>query len=184
MKIYTKTGDKGKTTLVGGTSIRKNDLRLEAYGTVDELNSWVGFIISLLKEGKAVPTENATFLNWIQNKLFDLGCALATEFDAKWQPRIIQAVDVERIEAEIDRIDATLPIHNRFILPGGTKGASATQITRTVCRRAERIMVSLPENTCPSQEVSLKFINRLSDYLFVLARHINFLNDAPEDYWE
>lgn len=190
MKIYTRTGDRGTTSLVGGTRIAKNDLRLDAYGTVDELNSWIGFIISLGVDDE--PTVR--FLLSLQNSLFDLGCALATEIDAKWQPKTITATDIEQIEIEIDRMDATLPHHDKFILPGGIPAAAATQIARTVCRRAERLILSLltsrdeasdtTQRAFPGQDEALQFINRLSDYLFVLARYLNHLASCPETYWQ
>lgn len=179
MKIYTKTGDKGTTSLVGGTRVSKNDLRLDAYGTVDELSSWIGFILSCNPGNESVSSD----LNKIQNQLFDLGCALATEKDASWQPRSISREDISFIESLIDTMELQLPKHDKFILPGGTQGASAANIARTVCRRAERIMVSLPHETCPNQELALQYVNRLSDYLFVLARFINFIAGMEESYW-
>lgn len=180
MKIYTKTGDKGTTSLVGGTRIAKSDLRLDAYGTIDELNSWLGFILSCGVKDDAT----LEFISALQNKLFDLGCALATEKDAKWQPTLITDADIKALENEIDRIEATLPCHDKFILPGGCQPAAAANIARTVCRRAERMMVGLPEDACPGQTVALGFVNRLSDYLFVLGRHLNHLSGEPESFWQ
>lgn len=182
MKIYTKTGDKGTTSLVGGTRVAKSDIRLEAYGTVDELNSWFGFIRSLLSED-CYSEINRVILR-IQNLLFDLGCALATEADSKYQPKQLTTDDVMLLESEIDSLETLLPRHNKFILPGGTPAASAANIARTVCRRAERVMSQLPGTASPGQEVSMQFINRLSDYLFVLGRRLNQIAGHSETFWE
>lgn len=179
MKVYTKTGDRGTTSLVGGTRVPKNDVRLEAYGTIDELNSWIGIILSL-----GISDEQSRhMLNVIQNKLFDVGSTLATEIDSKWQPRAVNDDDTQALETEIDRLEGILPTHDRFILPGGAKTAAAANVARTVCRRAERIIVSLPDKTCPAQTETAKFVNRLSDYLFVLGRYCNFLAGEPEIFW-
>lgn len=180
MKIYTKTGDYGTTSLVGGTRIAKNDMRLDAYGTIDELNSWLGFILSLGIDEE----QSMQFITWLQNRLFDLGCALATEADSKWQPKLISKNDILTVEAEIDRLEAVLPLHDKFILPGGTKTAAAANIARTVCRRAERIIVGLPADSCPGQQQALELTNRLSDYLFVLGRYAKHLSHHPESFWE
>ena len=179
MKVYTRTGDHGTTSLVGGTRVPKNDSRLQAYGTIDELNSWLGFILSCgVSDG-----DSASFLTQLQNKLFDLGATLATEKDSKWQPTLVSENDILALEMEIDRLEAFLPKHDRFILPGGTQAASSANIARTVCRRAERIMTELPPDTCPGQADALKYVNRLSDYLFVLGRHLNHIAGVPETYW-
>lgn len=180
MKIYTKTGDKGTTSLVGGTRVPKTDSRLEAYGTVDELNSWLGFVLSLSE----LDAEASAFIVRQQNCLFDLGCALATEATSAWQPAQLTENHVGEVEREIDRLETCLPAHDRFILPGGTKGASAANIARTVCRRAERIMSALPAGTYPGEAQALAYVNRLSDYLFVLARYINHKAGVTETYWE
>ena len=177
MKVYTRTGDKGMTSLVGGTRVPKDSPRLEAYGTVDELNSWIGLVAA--NAADVLPAEDARLLTWIQNKLFDLGCELATEAESKYRPREIAAADIEVLERAIDRVDATLPVHNRFILPGGTQASAQAQIARTVARRAERRMLAM----CPSEN-ALRFVNRLSDYLFILARQLNVLAGAPEMFWE
>jgi cob(I)alamin adenosyltransferase len=178
MKIYTKTGDAGTTSLVGGKRVAKDDARLEAYGTVDELNSWIGLIIAT----SMLPAEDDATLLWIQNKLFDLGCELATEPESKWQPKQITADDVARLEAEIDRIDAALPAHNQFILPGGCAQAANAHIARTVARRAERRMVTLANHTVVGTH-AMKFVNRLSDYLFVFARYMNKIAKKNEVFW-
>lgn len=180
MKIYTKTGDKGTTSLVGGTRVSKCDIRLNAYGTVDELNSWLGFIISLM-EGQDATSRK--FLFRLQNMMFDLGCALATEADSKYRPKEITMSDVEEIETEIDRLEAVLPHHDKFILPGGTKAASAANVARTVCRRAERIMCGMDYESFAGGDCAMQFINRVSDYLFVLGRHLNNIAGEPEKFW-
>lgn len=181
MKIYTRTGDKGTTSLVGGTRVAKDDLRLQAYGTVDELNSWLGLVMA--SAAQVLPANDMSLLVWIQNKLFDLGSELATEPDSKWRPREISADDVAVLEHAIDRISPTLPQHNRFILPGGTVASAQAQIARTVARRAERQMVSLTAHA-PVADPAMRFVNRLSDYLFTLARRLNVLASAPEIYWD
>lgn len=183
MKVYTKTGDNGTTSLVGGTRVPKDDARLEAYGTVDELNSWIGLIYAVSpatgKQPLPDPGDAAT-LRWIQNKLFDLGSQLATEPESKWRPRGISDTDVSRIESEIDRIESSLPRHNRFILPGGTEPSARAQIARTVARRAERRMITMGSVDAPA----MRFINRLSDYLFVLGRRLNAAAGEPELFWD
>ena len=181
MKIYTRTGDKGTTSLVGGTRVAKDDLRLQAYGTVDELNSWLGLVMA--SASPILPEYDMTLLVWIQNKLFDLGSELATEPDSKWRPREISADDVAVLEQAIDRVTASLPQHNRFILPGGTAASAQAQIARTVARRAERQMVTLTAHA-PVAEPAMRFVNRLSDYLFTLARQLNVIAGVPEVYWD
>jgi cob(I)alamin adenosyltransferase len=177
--IYTKTGDKGTTSLVGGMRVRKTHIRLEAYGTIDELNSLIGWLNGEIKE-----KEHHDFLLFIQHKLFAVGSFLATETESK-QPRaasIITLHDIERIENQIDQIDADLPRLNRFVLPGGNEAASRAHICRTVTRRAERAVYRLAENFLVSEEV-LIFLNRLSDYFFVLARRES-RKTSEEIFWE
>ncbi|MGI6572414.1 MAG: cob(I)yrinic acid a,c-diamide adenosyltransferase [Fermentimonas sp.] len=166
-KLYTKTGDRGKTTLAGGTRVPKTHPRLEAYGTVDELNCYVGWLRQEVKE-----LAHEEFLRFIQNKLFMVGSHLATETE-KGEVKgaaTITDKEVERIEREIDRIDHALPKLNRFVLPGGSEAASRAHICRTVTRRAERNAYRLADEYPVVQEV-LTFLNRLSDYFFVLARY-------------
>lgn len=181
MKIYTKTGDRGTTSLVGGTRVAKDDLRLQTYGTVDELNSWLGLVIA--QAAGILPDEERRLLTWIQNKLFDLGSELATEPDSKWKPKGIADADVTVLEQAIDRVDATLPRHNSFLLPGGSVPSAQAQIARTVARRAERHMVTLAA-AAPVAEPAMRFVNRLSDYLFILARQLNLLAGVPEVIWD
>jgi cob(I)alamin adenosyltransferase len=177
--IYTKTGDKGTTALVGGVRVRKTHIRLEAYGTIDELNSYIGWLNCEIKE-----KEHHDFLLFIQHKLFAVGSFLATETESK-QPKaasIITPHDIARIETQIDQIDAALPRLNRFVLPGGNEAASRAHICRTVTRRAERIVYRLADDFPVSEEV-LIFLNRLSDYFFVLARRESH-KTSEEIYWE
>lgn len=176
--IYTKTGDKGKTSLVGGTRVEKTHIRLEAYGTIDELNSFVGWLNCEIEDEQ---THN--FLLFIQHKLFTIGSYLATETESK-QPdmaSIISVNDIERIEAEIDAVDSTLPRLNQFILPGGNESGSRAHVCRTIARRAERNVYQVAEDY-PVAEEALVFINRLSDYFFVLARK-ECTKSAKEIYW-
>ncbi|WP_294627947.1 cob(I)yrinic acid a,c-diamide adenosyltransferase [uncultured Bacteroides sp.] len=178
--VYTKTGDKGTTSLVGGSRVPKTHIRLEAYGTVDELNAHLGWLYTYLSD-----ETDCDFIQSIQHKLFAIGSHLATD-QVKTQLKpasIITPQDVESIEQEIDRLDDKLPELNAFILPGGTRGASVCHICRTVCRRAERRILSLSETCTISPEV-LAFVNRLSDYLFVLSRKINFDEQNSEIFWD
>ncbi|PWE55015.1 cob(I)yrinic acid a,c-diamide adenosyltransferase [Metarhizobium album] len=172
-KIYTKTGDDGTTGLVSGPRRRKDDLRIEAYGTVDETNSWLG-MARLHTTGDG---EFDAMLERIQNDLFDLGADLATPDTGKpldYEPLRIVEAQVERLEAEIDRLNADLQPLKSFILPGGSPAAAALHMARTVSRRAERIMVALSRSDGETvSPVALKYINRLSDFLFVAARHHN-----------
>lgn len=180
MKVYTRTGDSGTTSLVGGTRIDKDNARLEAYGTVDELNSWLG----LLDSSEAIPQPAHATLLRAMNLLFDIGASLATEEDSKWQPAPFPAAATEALEADIDAFEASLPRHNRFILPGGHPDAARAQIARTVARRAERRIIALNAGGITVDPEILRWINRLSDYLFVLARAINIINAHDEIFWE
>lgn len=177
--VYTRTGDLGTTSLVGGTRVSKDNPRLEAYGTVDELNSWLGLIVI----SQSLNADDKAFITWIQNRLFDIGSMLATEPDSKWQPQALDGADVEKIEIAIDSLDSQLPAHNRFILPGGCEDAARTHIARCVARRAERHIVRL-SNEVEISPLIINFVNRLSDYLFVLARYINIKSGSDEIFWE
>ncbi len=174
--VYTRTGDKGTTSLVGGTRVPKTDPRLEAYGTVDELNGWLG----LLDSSAAIPAAAHTTLRRAMNNLFDIGAALATEPDSAWQPAPFAVAEVTDMETDIDLLDATLPKHNRFILPAGHPDAAKANIARAVARRAERRMTAL----AGVDANIMQYINRLSDYLFVLSRAINILNNRDEIFWQ
>lgn len=179
MKIYTKTGDKGDTSLVGGQRVPKDALRIEAYGTVDELNSVLGVVLA----GDADP-ELHTFLTPVQNQLFDLGADLAT-------PRSVQRKNIRRIEPKdahplekiIDAIEPRLKPLRSFILPGGSPLAAQLHFARTVCRRAERTVVRLSRNEDIGEGITI-YLNRLSDLLFVLARYVNQKANIPEIKWK
>lgn len=179
-KIYTRTGDKGTTSLVGGKRVSKTDPRLDAYGTIDELNSFIGLMLSIM-DNKAESAEN---IRWTQQKLFNIGGCLATDTSSFQLPdscKVLPA-DVERIEKMIDSVQEGLPEQKSFILPGGTQAASYAHVARTVCRRAERLILALPDDAKAPSEL-LQYINRLSDYLFVLARRINFFAGVNENIW-
>jgi cob(I)alamin adenosyltransferase len=185
MKIYTKTGDKGTTALFGGTRVPKSHIRIDAYGTVDELNSYIG----LVKD--TYPNAHAKqLLNRIQDRLFTVGAILATDPEkAKLKngkdrltiPKITKE-DIEQLETEMDNMNEALPPMTHFILPGGHPSVSNCHITRCVCRRAERLATAL-YNLEPFEDEVLQYLNRLSDYLFVLARQISKDVDAEEGKW-
>lgn len=164
--IYTKTGDKGNTSLVGGKRVPKTHIRLDAYGTIDELNSFVGLLVCEVKD-----EELREFLLYIQNKLFVVGSYLATEVEAQTptSAQIIGDRDIELLETMMDNLDAKLPKLNRFILPGGTESAARAHICRTICRRAERNVYKVADEF-PIHEMILIFLNRLSDLFFLVAR--------------
>lgn len=181
-KIYTKTGDKGTTSLVGGVRVSKSDVRLEAYGTVDELNSTVGLLVSVMGD-----PENEELLRHVQHKLFSLGSYLATDIEKMDRPveSHISEENVHRLEQAIDRINSSLPSLSGFILPGGSYPASVCHVCRTVCRRAERRIQALEDTLSYELDEQVKcFINRLSDYLFVLSRKLNNLTEESEIYWD
>ncbi len=185
MKIYTKTGDKGKTSLFGGTRVPKYDLRIEAYGTVDELNSYIGLI-----RDQKIDTHTSEILLNIQNELFTIGSMLATPPEKKvlknGKERLniskINTQSVELLENEIDKMNEKLPEMTHFILPGGHTTVSFCHITRCVCRRAERISTELSDESSIEPQI-LIYLNRLSDYLFVLARKLTIDNNAQEIQW-
>ncbi|MGE5674780.1 MAG: cob(I)yrinic acid a,c-diamide adenosyltransferase [Mycobacterium leprae] len=170
MRIYTRTGDRGETSLRWGERIPKDNLRVEAYGTVDETNAAVGLALSLLP---VAASPLADKLRQIQRELFDVGADLAARPDraTSGQPKV-QVALVTQLEQAIDELTATLPPLKHFILPGGTPAASALHVARTVCRRAERRVVSLMAVE-PVDPILLQYLNRLSDYLFVAARAVN-----------
>jgi cob(I)alamin adenosyltransferase len=178
VKIYTKTGDSGDTSLFGGTRVRKDDARVEAYGDVDELNAWLGVILASSPEPMfAEPLQR------IQRDLFALGAQLADPAE-RIEARVVKAAitdaDVERLEQLIDRFDGELPPLRHFILAGGSPAAAALHVARAVCRRAERRIVGLT----PAVDAPLiRYVNRLSDLLFVLARAVNHGLGVPEVEW-
>lgn len=178
--IYTGTGDKGTTSLVGGERVSKTHQRLESYGTIDELNSFIGLLVTSLED-----QLDKDFLYFIQHKLFSVGSYLATDqqsTELKIESRITPE-SIVRIENEIDRLDAGIPAMRNFVLPGGCRSASLAHVCRTVCRRAERQIYKLTE-TDPVEEPVLIFVNRLSDYLFVLARKECIINHGKEIIWD
>lgn len=165
MKIYTKTGDKGSTSLLGGTRVSKNHERINAYGTIDELNSFLGMVCDLEHDEK-----RALFLRNIQSRLFTVGSSLAAETErAKDFKPDLEEEDINALENAIDKMNESLPSMTNFILPGGHQLVSATHIARTVCRRAERLIITLSGHE-EVEEIIVRYLNRLSDYLFVLAR--------------
>jgi cob(I)alamin adenosyltransferase len=179
MKIYTKTGDKGETSLFGGERVWKNNERIESYGTVDELNSVIGLAVSEIHD-----SEILNALKDIQNELFTLGADLATPFDAKNNnvPRVTDEL-VNKAEETIDLFNCKIPELRSFILPGGTKGAALLHFARTVCRRAERKVLTLRNHEDIGNKI-LVYLNRISDLLFVLARYENYVNGTPDTKWE
>lgn len=179
MKIYTKTGDQGQTSLIGGTRLSKADLRIDAYGNVDELNSHIG----LLRD-QEVNEKRRDLLKEIQDRLFTIGSSLAADPD-KSQLKIpdLHESDVELLENEIDKMNETLPMMRNFILPGGHTSISFGHIARTVCRRAERGCIAL-QNDSFVAELVIKYLNRLSDYLFVLCRQMHQELEVEEIPWK
>lgn len=180
--VYTRTGDDGTTSLVGGVRVAKTHIRLEAYGTIDELNANIGMLVSLIDDSRQIE-----MLRYVQNKLFSVGAYLATDqsVTAIHEGGYIHHDAVERLEQAIDEIDSILPQVHQFVLPGGSYPASVCHVCRTICRRAERRILGLEEqeNIVISPEVK-RFINRLSDYLFVLSRNLNILTDSNEFFWD
>ena len=180
MKIYTRTGDTGQTSLIGGRRVSKADLRIDTYGTVDELNSWIG----LLRD-QPVNANRRPLLKEIQDRLFTVGAELATDPEKPPQqaiPAIIEA-DIDQLETNMDLMDAGLPELRKFVLPGGHASVSYAHLARTVCRRAERIAIHLNSESSVDPLV-IKYLNRLSDYLFVLSRKMAQDLDAEEVAWE
>jgi cob(I)alamin adenosyltransferase len=180
-KIYTKTGDKGKTSLIGGTKVLKSDLRIETYGTIDELNSWIGLINDFINDFSA-----NTLLKEIQDRLFTIGSSLACDPEKETKLLIpdLHEHDITRLENEIDTMNEILPEMKHFILPGGHSSVSVTHIARCVCRRAERYCVNLESHDGHVEPLIIKYLNRLSDYLFVLARYVGKISNAPEITWK
>lgn len=179
MKIYTKTGDQGQTSLIGGVRVSKHHIRIEAYGTVDELNSHIG----LLRD-QAVDDHSMKMLIEIQDRLFTIGSHLAAHPEkSKMKLPEINAQDVTNIENEIDRMNVTLPPMRSFILPGGNTAVSFCHIARCVCRRAERCVTHLAE-TEYVENIIVIYLNRLSDYLFILSRKLAHDLHTEEIPWK
>jgi len=185
MKVYTKTGDKGTTALFGGTRVAKDHIRIESYGTVDELNSHIGLI-----RDQEMNSHYKEILIEVQDRLFTIGAILATPPEKevmkngalRLQKLGIEESDIELLENEIDQMESELPQMTHFVLPGGHTTVSYCHIARCVCRRAERLAVHL-SHVEPVAPIAIKYLNRLSDYLFVLARKLTADLDAQEVKW-
>lgn len=179
IKIYTKTGDKGQTSLIGGTRLPKHHIRIEAYGTVDELNSHIGLVRDSVSD-----KDVSDLLTEIQDRLFTMGSLLAADPEKnKMQLPQLSESDVTLLEKSIDKMNETLPEMKHFVLPGGHVTVSYCHIARCVCRRAERAVLKLAENE-KVDEITYKYLNRLSDYLFVLSRKLSFDLKATEIPWK
>ncbi len=181
MKIYTKTGDKGTTSLIGGTKVPKSHLRIEAYGTVDELNSYIGLCKDLLSD-----EQGQKILLEVQDRLFTIGSSLACDPIKEPKMRIpdLKETDIELLEKEIDRMDETIPPMKNFILPGGHATLSHLHSARCICRRAERCCVRLELENLEVEDIIIKYLNRLSDYLFVLSRYSGHQLKVEEIPWK
>jgi cob(I)alamin adenosyltransferase len=181
IKIYTKTGDKGTTSLIGGTKVAKSHIRIDSYGTVDELNSFIG----LLKDS-FTHLHTHTILKEIQDRLFTIGSSLACDPDKEPLMKIpdLKEADILLLESEIDTMNEVLPVMKNFVLPGGHTAVSFAHICRCICRRAERICVAMKENDLFVDVLVIKYLNRLSDYLFVLSRFMAQHLKAEEVIWK
>jgi len=181
LKIYTKTGDLGKTSLIGGTKVPKSHLRIETYGTVDELNSNIGLVSDLLTD-----QHSKDILKEIQDRLFTIGSSLAC--DPEKEPLMkmpdLKESDIVLLEKEIDAMNEVLPPMKFFVLPGGHVAISTAHVTRCVCRRAERLCVNMQEHELFVDPLVIKYLNRLSDYLFVLSRYVGHLLQVAEIPWK
>lgn len=179
-KIYTKTGDKGSTSLIGGTRVSKNHIRIESYGTVDELNSYLGVV----NDSCGYP-EISNWLREVQDRLFTLGAELATTPDKEVRMKLpdLHEEDVTWLEERMDEMNETLPEMRSFIIPGGNLGSSMCHVARCICRRAERLCVGMNEAGEAVPELIIRYLNRLSDFLFTLARYIGHLAGAEELPW-
>lgn len=180
-KIYTKTGDLGKTSLIGGTKVPKSHLRIESYGTIDELNSYIGLLNDHIQDSRS-----NIILKEIQDRLFTIGSSLACDPDKAPAMKIpdLKETDVVLLEKEIDSMNEVLPEMKSFILPGGHVAVSTAHIARCICRRAERLCVNMLEHDLFVDPLIIKYTNRLSDYLFVLSRYIGHLLQIQEIAWK
>ena len=180
-KIYTKTGDKGTTTLIGGTKVPKSHLRIESYGTVDELNSFIGLLAD-----QVMDEHSRKSLQEVQDRLFTIGSSLACDPDKEPALKIpdLRENDIVFLEKEIDAMNESLPVMKHFVLPGGHVAVSTAHIARCVCRRSERICVNMQENKLFVEPLVIKYLNRLSDYLFVLSRFIAQQLKVEEKPWK
>lgn len=181
IKIYTKTGDKGTTSLIGGTKVPKSHMRIEAYGTIDELNSYLGLCFDILTD-----EQSKKIIHEVQDRLFTIGSSLACDPIKEPKMRLpdLKEEDVQLLEKEIDRLTGIVPPMQHFILPGGHPTVSHLHIARCICRRAERCCVKLELESLEVEAIILKYLNRLSDYLFVLSRYIAHLLNVPEIPWK
>lgn len=178
MKIYTKTGDEGTTSLFGGKKIEKDDLRIDAYGTVDELNSFIGLL-----HAKFDNVEQNQLLVQIQNRLFDIGSSLACDPEKPLVTPDVKEEDILLLENAMDNMEASLEPLRNFILPGGSLAISYAHVCRTICRRAERRVISL-NHVSPVDKKIVKYLNRLSDYFFMLSRYIAHIEGVKEIPWK
>lgn len=181
LKIYTKTGDLGKTSLIGGTKVPKSHIRIETYGTVDELNSYIGLLSDHIND-----EHSKEMLKEIQDRLFTIGSSLACDPDKEPLMKIpdLKEEDITLLEREIDHMNDALPAMKFFVLPGGHVAVSTAHITRCVCRRAERLCVNMQEHEIFVEPLVIKYLNRLSDYLFILARYIGHISNVEEIPWK
>jgi cob(I)alamin adenosyltransferase len=181
IKIYTKTGDKGTTSLIGGTKVPKSNLRIETYGTIDELNSFTGLLRDHVSD-----EMSRRMLKEIQDRLFTIGSTLACDPEKETGLKIpdLEEADVLLLEQEIDRMDGSLPEMKSFVLPGGHVAVSTAHVVRCVCRRAERTCVQMQQHHLEVDELIIKYLNRLSDYFFVLSRYLSHLLGAEEIPWK
>ena len=178
MKIYTKTGDKGQTSLIGGTRVPKYHLRIESYGTVDELNSYIGLI-----SDQELTLHDKELLKQVQDRLFTIGSSLASDPDkSKMVIPDLYLADIELLEKEMDAINEVIPELRHFILPGGDQTISFCHVARCVCRRAERLVVHLATESAVDEKITI-YLNRLSDYLFTLGRKIAHERKIAENQW-
>jgi cob(I)alamin adenosyltransferase len=180
-KIYTKTGDLGKTSLIGGTKVPKSHIRIETYGTVDELNSHIGLLTDYLKD-----EHTKTQLREIQDRLFTIGSSLACDPDREPLMKIpdLKEADITLLETEMDQMNEVLPAMKFFVLPGGHVSISQAHVCRCVCRRAERLCVSMQEHDIFVEPLVIKYLNRLSDYLFVVSRYAGHILGVAEVAWK
>ena len=179
--VYTRGGDAGTTSLIGGERVKKSSLRIEAYGTIDELSSHIGLLAAMVR--KCPFMADADYLAWIQSRLFEVGTHLAMpSAEGAMQPCAVSAAHVKCLEEHIDQLDAQLAPLRTFVLPGGGMAAAQSHVCRTVCRRAERLITALAEEAPISTDL-LSFVNRLSDFLFVYARFLNKMDGVDEISW-
>jgi cob(I)alamin adenosyltransferase len=178
MKIYTKRGDKGSTSLIGGDRVLKSHYRIDAYGTVDELNSYIGILRSFVSD-----TDNQSVLKEVQDRLFTIGSLLASAPDSKMIVPDLMSTDTELLENAIDKMNSELPELRAFILPAGSLNIAQCHVARCVCRRAERLVVALFQIENFEDSMIIEYLNRLSDYLFVLSRYIGKIEGVSEVNW-